>query len=555
MAFQNKALCSTLALACAIAAVPGAAHADDLGEMRSQLQQLTTMMRTMQQQQADLQRRLAESEAARDKLASTVPLQKTDDATLLATQNAAPTATSMGKEMPATTPAPAAAADSVRVPTTGVPPGTIAPNPYMPSQTHGKGARFAIPSLETTLTFTGLIKVDGAVDISGANLNGWPTDAVAIPIDGTPQARRRGNLALTARQTRFGFGSETTTSLGPLKSQIELDFYGTGGNPLLTHPVGPRLRHAWFSLGDVLVGQTWSVFMDLESAAETLDMTGPVGAPYAMRQPLIRYQRTLGPHHRITLGIENPEGDFLGADHTSNIPIGSIMSTRVLNDVPDFTARYTYTGQGIRLSAAGVLRHIKLDTGKASLPFLGPNGAFSYAGEASVWGGGAQIDLTFSTFGKDSLTFQGNAGPGLGRYVMGVQDTAFVTGLAPNGAANANPGNGAVLGPDGKLRTIFTYGGVAHYRHFWSKTLRSNLVLGYLRMNNPARTLPVNFLEEEATVHANLIWSPLPQVSFGVEYVHGYLGLTGQSEANRALGYGDSGKMNRVQVSAQYTLF
>lgn len=520
-------------------ALPGIAQADEMDNMRKQLNDMSALILKMQQQQTDLEQRLNDSEAAR----------------LAAVRSAGQTSTDIipaAVVMNAPAPAPGG---SVRAADSGVPPGTIGPNPYLPDQSHGRGVRVTIPSLDTTLTFGGMIKVDGAVDTSGANLNGWPTDAVAIPIDGTPQSRRRGNLAFTARQTRFGFGSETQTSMGPLKSQIELDFYGTAGNPLLTHPVSPRLRHAWLSLGDVLIGQTWSVFMDLPAAAETLDMTGPVGAPYAMRQPLIRYHHKLGQRSSLMIGVENPEADFLGADHTTNIPIGSIMSTRVLNDFPDLTARYTYDGRGFRISAAGVLRHIKLDTGGANLPFVGANGPFTYAGEASTWGGGAQVNLTVNTIGKDALTLSASGGPGIGRYMMGVQDTAFVTGVAPNGSPNANPGNGAVLSPDGTLRAIFTYGGVAHYRHFWSKTLRSNLVLGYLRMNDPKGTLPVNFTNEEATLHANLIWSPLPQLSFGMEYIHGYLGLRGQTAANMALGYGDSGTMNRIQFSAQYNLF
>ncbi|WP_162854695.1 DcaP family trimeric outer membrane transporter [Sphingobium estronivorans] len=548
MTCKGALMTASVATWMTLAMVPGVARADDMSAMRAQLDQLTAMMKTMQQQQADLERRLAESEAARKAMAQAqpVPVQAPS----------APAASSAEAAVqPSARPLSPSAPQRAATDAPGVPPGTIAPNPYFAAQARGKGARFTIPGLDTTLTFGGMLKMDAAMDLSGANLNGWPTDAVAIPIKGTSQAARKGNLAFTARQTRFGFGSETPTAWGPLKSQIELDFYGTAGNALLTNPVSPRLRQAWFSLGDVLVGQSWSVFMDLEAAAETLDMTGPVGAAYAMRQPLIRYQRKLGQHGLLTLGIENPEGDFLGADHTSNIPIGSIMSTRVLNDMPDFTARYTYKGEGFRISAAGVLRHINLDTGGASLPFVGPNGPFAFAGQASTWGGGAQLNLTVDTFGKDSLTLSANGGPGLGRYVMGVQDTAFLTGVAPNGSSNANPGNGAVLGPDGKLRTIFTYGGVASYKHFWSKTLRSNLVLGYLRMNNPDKMLPLNFIEEEATLHANLIWSPLPQVGFGVEFIHGYLGLRGQTDANRALGYGDHGVMNRLQFSAQYNLF
>ena len=527
---------------------PGVAQADDLSAMRIQLRQLAAAMEAMQQHQQALERRLAESEAARATLAAR-PAPAPDPSPVV---NAG-----AGDQRAATRAAAVTPADTVAMAGNDRPPGTIAPNPLFSNApvATGKGATFVVPGTNTTLRFAGLVKLDAFDDLSGANLNVIPTDGVAIPISGTSQSRRKGHFMMSARQTRFGFASETPTRFGPLKSLIELDFYGTGGQAAYTNPVSPRLRHAYVSLGGLTVGQTWSNFFDLEAAPETLDMTGPVGNAYAIRQPLIQYRHALGSKGMLTVAAENPEGDFLGADHTANIPVGAIMSTRVLNKAPDVTARYTWKGDRLRVSVAGMARYINLDTGGAPLSFLGPNGTFTFAGSASTWGYAGQLNATLKTWGQDSVSLQANGGPGLGRYIMVPQDTSVVIGVAPNGAANANPGSGAVLGEDGKLRTIFTYGGSAAYRHFWSATWRSNLVAGYEKLSDARNTLPVNYPDMLATVHANLIWSPLPQLGVGLEYVHGYLGLRGQTDANRLLGYGDSGVMNRVQFSVQYNLF
>lgn len=546
---SKQALLGGSLAAVMLVAMPGAAQADDLSDMRAQLRDLAATLKTMQQHQTEIEQRLAASEAARAALAAN-PVPAANPAP-------APTAPTELAALPAPSAQPASGGDRPALAGNDHPSGTIAPNPLFSNQAvaTGKGASFVVPGTNTTFRFAGLVKLDAFSDLSGANLNAIPTDGVGIPISGTSQSRRKGNFMMSARQSRFGFASETPTKFGALKSLIELDFYGTGGQAAYTNPVSPRLRHAYVSLGGLTVGQTWSNFFDLEAAPETLDMTGPVGNAYAIRQPLIQYRHTLGSRGTLTVAAENPEADFLGADHTANIPVGATLSTRVLNQAPDVTARYTWKGERLRISVAGLARFINLDTGGAALPFLGPNGNFTFAGAASTWGFAGQIDATLKTWGKDSLTLQANGGPGLGRYIMVPQDTSATIGVAPNGALNANPGSGAVLGTDGKLRTILSYGGSAWYRHYWSTQWRSNLVAGYQKMDDAQNTLPINYPSTIATLHANVIWSPLPQLGVGLEYVHGYLGLRGQTAANRLLGYGDDGVLNRVQFSVQYNLF
>ncbi|MBT0668137.1 porin [Novosphingobium profundi] len=572
MTDKHSQMAGALAFAMTVALVPGLAHADDAastsGGVQAQLRALAEQVKDLQRQQTELRQQLAASEAERARMGQAAPdaMPLSQSQPELATQVPAsqpaaggraviPEARSASRETAHRSRGPARLAEAAQ---DGPPPGTIAPNPYLDGvrQPVGQGLSFTVPGTDTRVTLGGLIKLDVFDDLTGANLNGWPEDAVSIPIEGTTQSRRKHNFSMTARQTRFSIGSETPTSMGTLRSFIEGDFYGTGGTALLTNSAAFRLRQAYISLGKFTFGQTWSVFTDLPAAAETLDFTGPVGNAYAMRQPLIRYETKLGQRGQLTVGVENPEADFLGADHTSNFPVGSTLSTRVLNQVPDITMRYTYQGERLRISTAGVLRYINLDTGGQSLAFLGPDGnAFYFAGKASTWAFGGQIDATLKTFGHDTLTAEVNGGPGIGRYMMGVQDEAFAQGVAPYGATNANPGNGAVLRADGTLDPIFAYGASLWYRHFWSKTLRSNLVAGYLHNNDPHGALPINFPEQEATLHANVIWSPVPQVAMGIEYIHGYLGLRGQTDANQALGYGDHGEMDRLQFSVQYKLF
>ena len=58
----------------------------------------------------------------------------------------------------------------------------------------------------------------------------------------------------------FGVGTMTKTDMGELKGKLEFELYGVGSDEGKTTP---RLRHAYFELGEFLAGQTWSNFMDI----------------------------------------------------------------------------------------------------------------------------------------------------------------------------------------------------------------------------------------------------------------------------------------------------
>ena len=115
-------------------------------------------------------------------------------------------------------------------------------------------------------------------------------------------------------------------------------------------------------------------------------------------------------------------------------------------------------------------------------------------------------------------------GSGLGRY-MGL-----------------NTANGAVLDADGNLEAIDSWGAFASYRHFWSEKLRSNFTLGYLSVDNDVDLTGSGVTSDAASAHINLIYSPVPKMDFGVEYIF----------ATREIESGLDGDLNRVQFSAKY---
>ncbi len=97
-----------------------------------------------------------------------------------------------------------------------------------------------------------------------------------------PTTNEDENSRLHAYQSRLGLRGSKETDAGKLSFNIEGDFYGGGGGTF-------RLRHAYGSLGGLLVGQTWSAFGPVEgSPSGQIDFGGPAGNP-SWRTAQIRY--------------------------------------------------------------------------------------------------------------------------------------------------------------------------------------------------------------------------------------------------------------------------
>jgi hypothetical protein len=106
----------------------------------------------------------------------------------------------------------------------------------------------------------------------------------------------------------------------------------------------------------------------------------------------------------------------------------------------------------------------------------------------------------------------------------------------------------------GTLKKIPVFLAAPNYTHFWTDTLRSNVAAGWWQQQNKdafnATTFAAgsdganaNTLFRYAyNAYANLIWSPVPQTNFGIEYQHDHGQLVN----------GRSGDLNIVQLSAQF---
>ncbi len=281
---------------------------------------------------------------------------------------------------------------------------------------------------------------------------------------------------------------------GDVTGFVEWDFYGGGGNEVVSNSSNPRLRHFKFNYKNWMVGQTWSTFMPLAALPEALDFGGPhVGEAFA-RQVQVRYTRD-----GLEVALENPETN---GDGDVGTPAGTVGVTGDQADsdesTPDLIARYTFKGEWGELSLAGLAR--KVDQGGLD--------------ETAVAG---NVSGRIHTVGNDDLRFQASFGEP-GRYVSAALTPDIVV----------DPANDQV---EVEETTAFTLA----YRHFWTDTLRSTAFYG---------TAETDILERDrAHWGINLIGQITPGVTAGFEV--GNYSIDDNNSANA-----DS---NYYQFSARYT--
>lgn len=305
------------------------------------------------------------------------------------------------------------------------------------------------------------------------------------------------DLHINARESRIFFQTKANVGGHEVGSHIEMDFLvSTDGNEVVSNSYNPRMRQAYFTIDNWLFGQAWTTFQNVGALPENIDFIGPAEGTIFGRQPMVRY--TNGP---FQFAIENPESRI-----TTNT--GGTITTDD-GALPDFVARYNLKNEFGSFTAAALVRQLTLKNEIVDDSTL--SWGISLSGKVKVGE-------------KDDFRFMANAGDGIGRYVA----VAAV--------------NGAVIDENGQLDAIASYSGFASFRHFWSDKWRSNITGGYFKADNPVRLTTSGVTDEIYSGHLNLLYSPVPNMTFGGEVMY----------ANRSLESGLSGNMTRFQFSAQY---
>ena len=300
------------------------------------------------------------------------------------------------------------------------------------------------------------------------------------------------------KESRINFKSTHNLDNGDkLGTFLEMDFHNSAqGNEILSNSWSPRIRHAFFTYNNWLIGQTWWTFFNVGALPENLDFIGPAESTVFGRQPMIRYTKG-----NFQFAVENPETSVRGYEGNGRSAASGD------NRMPDLVARYNWGS----FSAAGILRELRCDGCLAGV-------------DDSTSGYGVSLSGKQMIGARDDFRWMATFGSGLGRYLG-----TFLTDAA---VADAN----------GNLEAIDSWGAFASFRHFWTDQWRSNLTLGYSEVDNDTALTGTEVTSEASSIHVNLIYSPAPKLDFGVELMY----------ANREIESGADGDLKRLQFSAKY---
>lgn len=360
---------------------------------------------------------------------------------------------------------------------------------------------FAIPSTQTMFRLGGYAKLDSIYDTSYAgNADQFVTASIPVP----RPSDNGGNFNMHARQTRFTFEVRRPTMFGQsMRFYLENDFYGGSDGEYQFH-----LRQAFGQLGNTYAGYGYSAFMDADALPDTLDFAGPGGQMFLL-QPGIHQSFHVGAHGSLTVSVERPSTELGGLAMSE-----SMHGTQHLPDVV-VAARTEHPWGHVQLGA--VLR--QLGYGDAD----GGRSDRALAGGLALSG---VVNLGNQRANNDLLMFSAAGGKGISRYLS---DTS-------------GSGLDATVDSNGQLHALKGWGSYAAYTHYWNSAWRSNLVYGLAHIQSNPWLAGTTF--RTSTYGAsNLIWSPVPTLTVGMELLYGQLELQN----------GQSNNTSRIQASLQYS--
>ena len=148
------------------------------------------------------------------------------------------------------------------------------------------------------------------------------TSTIQTGDDGKKTDGADGQTSFSVSPTRLYLETRTPIQENRLTTFLSIDFYGDA----MGVAPEPRMRQAYGEVtnilfgGDLLAGQAWTTFADLEAFPSVLDFQGP-NSFFGTRQPLIRWTRGLAKGLKFKVAAETPDNHIIeGADSLTAWP-------------------------------------------------------------------------------------------------------------------------------------------------------------------------------------------------------------------------------------------
>lgn len=305
----------------------------------------------------------------------------------------------------------------------------------------------------------------------------------AVPLEGTVnEGNNSDKFQSTLNATRFGFNFKTPKigehSIG---GKVEMDFFGGAGRDTF------RIRHAYLTYDQWLVGQTWSNFNAVEYFPETVDASLSVGGSLT-RVPQVKYSYPVDKNMNLAFSLEDSKAETVTTSGTQNF-------------TTDANAKLKFP------SAVGRLNY-KFENGSAlSGRLFLTQKATNHEGNDDFLAWGAALGGKYQVAENTLLRFDYNHIKGDTKNVLW-SNYAYVFDV--NGEMKPNEFDVVTLGLTQKI----------------TPKIRSTLGLGYMRANtdNHFADLVRNDLTQNKELKEgwiNLFYNPVQPINLGVEYMYG----------------------------------
>ncbi|MDR0407108.1 MAG: porin [Holosporales bacterium] len=375
-----------------------------------------------------------------------------------------------------------------------------------------------IPGTNSCVKISGNVKFTFVYDQHAAG-NGPAYDYFMAQNILRPGAKtEKGELRMHARESSLGMQTfipiylidGTEINLG---TYIDMDFFGSSQTEeSLFTPLSLRAKNVYFTLGDLLIGQTDSVFCGNDSHPETADFSGPTGF-CGGRHPQIRYTFK-GKATVWEVALENPEGEYINFDGETKFASRTHDGYFASDQCPDITTafRCDFSGGYVKARAMGRQIHLTKTAG---------------GNDISVYGWGAGLSSVYKYWGSSSVFLDATYGQGIGRYL---------------GDAN---GYAVYLDPQNKAHTMAAFGGIVGFQQYWSENWkwRSTVAFGLTQIIPHRDLVSHSYTVEDKdmrgatlksetkyaeinkiirSLQVNTFCNPLgPNVDMGAEYLRG----------------------------------
>jgi DcaP outer membrane protein len=363
----------------------------------------------------------------------------------------------------------------------------------------GGGATATAHAEDTGRSFEiyGFAQADLIQDIDGRLDPDWDDAFRPSKIGIDEQFGSDGQSSLSVKQSRFGVQGTMPTGEGhsPLSFKFEFDLFGTGADAGQTTF---RLRHAYGEWGQLLAGQTNSLFMDGDVFPNTIDYWGPAGMVF-YRNVQIRWTPYKNEHSQFAIAVERPGNDI---DSGNLRLIEGLEDLQVQNDetLPDFTAQYRYTDGWGHVQVAGILRKVGFEVRESSADRWS-------SGSETGWG--INLGSTINTVGRDKILLQVVYGEGIASYMNdGGMDLAPAASFSETEVT------------DVEAEVIPLTGVVAYYDRYWNDRWSSSIGYSYTEVDNTNFQSPDTFNKGEYA-SVNLLHYPAENLMVGGEFLYG----------------------------------